>query len=398
MLAEAKKLSSKIVAYRRRIHENPELGFQEFKTALLVQEALQEIGLQEVKTEVGGTGVTVDIGPKEGPRIGIRADMDALPILEKVQHSFKSKNSGVMHACGHDAHTAMLLGAAELLQKRYMADPASWSGGVRLLFQPSEESFDSQGVSGATAMIEDQALSEVDSVIALHVNSTRPSGQLEFCSGYALAAVDSFEGWVEGDGGHGAMPHQGVDPLFLLSSILPQLYGIPSRRINPVEKCVVSIGQISGGSAPNVIPSEVYVQGTIRSLDDTVRERLWQEVEQCFALAKGLGGTHRFKLTKGYPALLNHAFVNDWLRDTSVDLVGQSSVVERQAPLSMGAEDFAYMTQSAPGAMFMLGAAVPGGGAHHTPAFDIEEDIFPLGSAILAETAFRFVTGKLTQL
>ena len=396
MLTEAKQLSSKIVAYRRQIHENPELGFQEFKTAQLVQDALQELGLQDVKTQVGRTGVTVDIGPKEGPRIGIRADMDALPIHEEVEHPFKSTHAGVMHACGHDAHTAMLLGAAELLHNRYQAAASTWKGSVRLLFQPSEEAFDAQGVSGATAMIEDQAMQHVNSVIALHVNSTHPSGHVEICSGHALAAVDSFEAWVEGDGGHGAMPHQGSDPLFMLSSILPQLYGIPSRRINPTEKCVVSLGQISGGSAPNVIPSEVYVQGTIRSLDEAVREQLWQEIEQCFVLAEALGGRYRFQLTKGYPAMLNHAHVNAWLKDTTVDLAGSTALIEKEAPLSMGAEDFAYMTQAAPGAMFMLGAAVPGGGAHHTPTFDIDEDVFPLGTAILAETAHRFVTGELT--
>lgn len=396
MLAEAKQLSSKIAAYRRQIHQHPELGFQEFKTAQLVQEALQELGLQDVQTQVGRTGVTVDIGPQEGPRIGIRADMDALPIHEEVQHPFQSVHAGVMHACGHDAHTAMLLGAAELLHNRYQAAASPWNGSVRLLFQPSEEAFDAQGISGATAMIEDQALQDVDSVIALHVNSTRPTGSVEICSGYALAAVDSFEAWIEGDGGHGAMPHQGVDPLFLLSAVLPQLYGIPSRRIDPVAKCVVSIGQISGGAAPNVIPSEVYVQGTIRSLDETVRERLWQEIEQCFALTETLGGRYRFKLAQGYPAMRNHAHVNAWLKDATVDLAGSAAVVEKEAPLSMGAEDFAYMTQAVPGAMFMLGAAVPDGGAHHTPAFDIDETVFPLGTAILAETAHRFVTGKLT--
>ncbi len=397
MLAEAKQLRAKIVAYRRHIHENPELGFQEFKTARLVQDALQELGLQDIKTQVGRTGVTVDIGPAEGPCIGIRADMDALPILEEVDHPFKSTNAGVMHACGHDAHTAMLLGTAELLHNRYRAHGAAWAGRVRLLFQPSEESFDAQGVSGATAMIQDQAMQNVDSVIALHVNSTQPAGKVEICSGYALAAVDSFEAWIEGDGGHGAMPHQGVDPLFLLSSILPQLYGIPARRINPVEKCVISLGQISGGSAPNVIPSEVYVQGTVRSLDETVRAQLWQEIEQGFALAEALGGGYRFKLSQGYPAMLNHAHVNDWLKDATVDLAGSTALVEKEAPLSMGAEDFAYMTQAAPGAMFMLGAAVPGGGAHHTPTFDIDEDVLPLGTAILAETAHRFVTGRLIQ-
>lgn len=398
MLAEAERLKSKLVSYRRQIHANPELSFQEFETARLVQDALQELGLTRVRSQVGRTGVTADIGPEGGPCMGVRADMDALPIEEKTDLSFKSDNPGVMHACGHDAHTAMLLGAAELLRTHYQAHPDIWQGSVRLIFQPSEEAFDSQGVSGATAMITDQALDDVDNVIAIHVNSTKPAGEVEISDGYALAAVDTFEAWIQGDGGHGAMPHQGVDPLFLLSSILPQIYGVPSRRISPVEKCVVSVGQISAGSVPNVIPSEVFVKGTIRSLDADVREQLWREVENCFKAAEALGGGYRFQLTKGYPAMLNDSQVNEWLKETTLDLAGPQALTQKEGPFSMGAEDFAYMTQAASGAMIMLGAAVPGGGAHHTPTFDISEDVLPLGSAILAETALRYVTRRFSSL
>lgn len=393
MLQEARKVQSKVVAYRREIHRNPELGFKEFKTAALVADALAEIGTQDIRTQVGRTGVTATIGPVHGPVIGIRADMDALPIEEQVDHPFKSGNPGVMHACGHDAHTAMLLGAAEILQQDYASQPEAWRGRVKLLFQPAEEGFDDTGTSGATAMIDDEAVEELDHVIALHVNSTRPTGEVAVCRGDALAAVDSFEAWVRGDGGHGAMPHQGVDPLFLLSAILPQLYGIPSRRISPKDKCVVSLGQISGGAASNVIPAEVYLQGTIRSLSDDVRQQLWREIEQCFKVAETLGGTYEFRLHKGYPAMINDSEVTDWLEGAAVHLAGPEAIDRPEAPFSMGAEDFAYMTRAVPGSMFMLGAAVENGGAHHTPLFDIDEEAFPMGVAMLAETARRYVTG-----
>ena len=394
MLQQARDIHSKVIAYRRQIHRNPELGFQEFQTATLVAEALAEIGVQDVKTQIGRTGVTALIGPAEGPTLGIRADMDALPIEEQVDSEFKSENPGVMHACGHDAHSAMLLGTAELLQLHYTNNSDDWQGRVKLLFQPAEEGFDDTGTSGATAMIDDQALADLDQVIALHVNSQRPTGEVSLCSGEALAAVDSFEAWVRGTGGHGAMPHQGIDPLHLLSSILPMIYAIPSRRINPKEKCVVSLGQISGGAASNVIPAEVYLQGTIRSLSNIVRQQLWEEVEQCFRTAEVLGGSYEFRLHKGYPAMVNDRSVTSWLEKSAVGLFDANTITKPEPPYSMGAEDFAYMSSEVPGSMFMLGAKVENGGAHHTPLFDIDEDAFPVGMAVLAETARRFVTGQ----
>ncbi len=392
MLDKAKALHDELIRLRRDIHAHPELGFQEFRTAALVADTLTELGI-DVKTGVGRTGVVGQIGTGDGPTIAIRADMDALPILQKSDAPYKSQNEGVMHACGHDSHTAMLLGAAHLL-KQSLAD-GNWQGNVRFLFQPSEEAFDADGVSGATAMIADGALEGVDAVIALHVASDYPAGELRFQDGYSLANVDSFKAWVRGDGGHGAYPHTGSDPLHMLSIILPAIYAIPSRRINPLRGCVVSLGQVSGGAAPNVIPNEVYIQGTIRSYHDDVREQLWAEVENAFKLSEQMGGSYEFELAKGYPAMFNNEQVNEWLRDVAKEIGEETAVLNTE--FGMGAEDFAYMTREAKGAMFMLGAAIDDGITrhHHTDIFDIDESVLPVGAAILAETARRFVTGKI---
>ena len=393
MLNKAQALTDELVRLRRDIHRHPELGFQEFRTAALVADTLTELGI-EVQTGIGRTGVVGQIGTGDGPTIAIRADMDALPILEKNEADYCSQNDGVMHACGHDAHTAILLGAAHLLKQSF--GEGNWHGNVRFLFQPSEEAFDTNGVSGATAMIDDNALDGVDAVIALHVWSARPSGEVYFQDGYSLAAVDSFEAWIRGDGGHGAYPHTGSDPLYMLGPILTALYAIPSRKINPLSPCVVSLGQISGGSIHNVIPNAVFLQGTIRSQEASVREQLWVEIERALKLSQLMGGEYELRIDKGYPAMFNDAQVNGWLRLTAQDLVGETAVINTQ--FGMGAEDFAYMTQKTKGAMFMLGAALPDRITrnHHTDIFDIDENALPQGAAILAETANRFVTGELT--
>ena len=395
MRKRAQGIASEISRLRREIHRHPELGFREFRTAGLVAETLQEIGGIEVQTEVGRTGVVGRLGTGDGPTIAIRADMDALPIQEKNDVDYASQNDGVMHACGHDAHTAILLGAAHLLKQSFQEE--EWEGNVRFLFQPSEEQFDENGISGATAMIEDGALEDVDAVIALHLWSTRPAGQCLFYDGYSLASVDAFTAWVRGSGGHGAYPHQGRDPLFMLGPILNALYAIPSRRINPLQANVVSLGEIHGGSAENVIPKEVKLSGTIRALDLDVREQLWQEVERALKLSETLGGSYEFQLNKGYPCLHNDPAVNVWLREAARAVNGPEMIFEE--PFGMGAEDFAYMAQEAPGAMFMLGASLEDGveRGHHTEVFDIDERALPVGAAILAETARRFVTRKSEQ-
>jgi amidohydrolase len=392
MLEKAQAIADELVRLRRDIHQHPELGFQEFRTAALVADTLAELGI-EAQTGIGRTGVMAQIGSGTGPTIAIRADMDALPIIEKNDVVYKSKNEGVMHACGHDAHTAILLGAAHLLKQSLAED--NWQGNVRFLFQPSEEAFDANGISGASAMLDDAALTGVDAVIALHVWSNAPSGEFHFQDGFSLAAVDQFKAWVRGDGGHGAYPHTGSDPLFMLGPILNAIYAIPSRWINPLRPAVVSLGQVSGGTVSNVIPKEVYLQGTIRSHQEEVRQQLWAELERALKLSETLGGSYELDIIKGYPSLFNDETVNEWMRDVARELVGETAVTE--AEFGMGAEDFAYMAQAAPGAMFMLGAATPDGVVrhHHTETFDIDERVLPLGAAVLAETARRFVTGQL---
>ena len=357
MLEQANQLAGELVNIRRDLHQHPELSFQEFRTAALVADTLREIGGYAIRTGVGRTGVVAEMGTGDGPTIAIRGDMDALPITEESQQPYVSTSNGVMHACGHDAHTAILLGVAHLLRQSYQEE--EWRGNVRLLFQPAEETFDADGISGATAMIQDGALENIDAVIALHVASNRPAGECHFSDGFGLAAVDTFEGWINGDGGHGAYPHLGSDPIFILGHVLNALYAIPSRRIDPLQPVVVSVGQVHGGAAENIIPNEVRVRGTIRSLDPDIRQRLWQEIEGCFKLADAMGGSGRCHITKGYPAMFNNAQVNDWMRGTTQDLFGPGTVVNTS--FGMGAEDFAYMVQEADGAMFMLGAATPDG-------------------------------------
>ena len=392
MLDKAKALNDEIVRLRRLIHANPELSFQEFQTAALVADTLSEIGGYTVRTQVGKTGVVAELG-ESGPVIAIRADMDALPIVEANDVSYASRTPGVMHACGHDAHTAILLGVAHLLRQSYAEE--RWDGRVRLLFQPAEEAFDENDISGATAMITDQALEGVDAVIALHVSSDKPSGHFMFQDGPSLAAVDSFDAWIYGDGAHGAYPHTGSDPLYMLAPILTAIYPIPSRRINPLYPSVVSVGQVSGGATTNVIPNEVLLKGTMRSMSTEVREQLWRELENALRMSELMGGRYKLNITKGYPPMVNDQEANNWMRQVTTDLLSHDAVVESQ--FGMGAEDFAYMTQKAKGAMFMLGAAMPEGPArhHHTAIFDIDENILVPGAAVLAETARRFVTGNL---
>jgi amidohydrolase len=393
MLDKAKALASELIRLRRDIHRHPELSFQEVRTARLVAETLQEIGGITIRTGVGKTGVVGEMGTGQGPTIAIRADMDALPILEKTGAAYASVNPGVMHACGHDAHTAILLGVAHLLKDSFAQD--GLQGKVRFLFQPSEENCDEEGISGAPRMIADGALEGVDAIIALHVDSTLPCGVNAIGSGWTSAAVDSFEAWLTASGGHGAMPHLATDPLWMLGPVLMSLHGIVARKIDPLRPAVVSLGQIHAGAASNVIPKEVYLQGTLRSFDPDVREQLIAEVERALSVVRPLGGDYRLDIQRGYPAGWNDPTVTAWLATTSADLLGAESV--KNESVSMGAEDFAFMGQKAPGAMIMVGAALPDKVArnHHTDIFDIDEGSLPIGAAILAETARRFLTGEV---
>jgi len=388
MMQRSHQLQDELTRLRREIHRHPELAFQEVRTAALVADTLREIGGFEVRTQVGKTGVVASMGTGDGPTIGIRADMDALPLHEANSHGFASQTPGAMHACGHDAHTAILLGVAHLLKHEFAT--GRLRGNVRLLFQPAEE-LGGDGVSGAPLMIRDGALAGVDHVIALHVASEKPLGTVGIVRGPVTAAADGFRGWIRGTGGHGAYPHQGTDPIAMTAAVIQALNSIVSRRIDPMYPAVCSLGLVQGGAAFNVIPAEVQLAGTLRSFDTAIRERLFAEVERAFALAEALGGSYQLELQRGCPPGINDATVAQWLDDVASAVVG-SEQVDRQT-VGMAGEDFAYMQQHAPGAMMMLGAAVGDmNRPHHTPVFDIDERAMPIGAAILAETVRRHLT------
>ncbi len=386
-LEQARALQDEIIAWRRDIHMHPELGFEEFRTAKMVAEALNNMGI-EAETGVGKTGVVARIG--EGrPAIGIRADMDALPIQETHDVPYASQTPGVMHACGHDAHTAILLGVAKILNSMENRPP----GEIRLLFQPSEERADEENKSGAMRMIEDQALEDLDAVIALHVSSSTESGKIEIRSGYAMANVDSFYATIYATGAHGASPHKGTDPVYMLAQLLNIIYGIPSRRIDPIRPVVISIGAIHAGDATNVIPAEVRLNGTIRSYDDETRKQLRDELDKAFGVVRAMGGDYKLDFEIGYDATYNDPEVCELMEKVATEMFGEEAL--KAGEPGMGAEDFGYMARKAPGAMFFLGAQYDEQNrGHHTPLFDINEDALPVGTAMLAETTLRLLQQK----
>jgi amidohydrolase len=387
MLERAHALADEMSRLRREIHKHPELAFEEVRTAALVADTLREIGGIDIRTQVGKTGVVGDLGFGDGPTIAIRADMDALPLHEATGLAHASTTAGKMHACGHDAHTAILLGVAHLLKQEFAS--GQLKGRVRFLFQPAEE-LGGDGVSGAPLMMKDGALEGVDHAIALHVVSEMPLGQAGMVRGPVTAAGDGFRGIVKATGGHGAYPHLGGDPIAIAASVIQALNAIVSRKIDPMYPAVCSLGVVRGGAAFNVIPAEVELAGTLRSFDPAIREQLFAEVENAFALAKAMGGDYTLELQRGYPPGINDATVAQWMDDVASGFLG-ADAIDRHT-VGMAGEDFAYMQQQVPGAMLMLGASVGDmNRPHHTPVFDIDERCMPIGAAILAETVRRYL-------
>ena len=387
-MERAEAIQEELVRFRRTIHAHPELSFQERQTAEFVATTLREIGVTQIKT-CGGHGVVGTISGGVGPTIAIRADMDALPIQESGTHVYRSKHDGVMHACGHDAHTAMLLGVAKLLVEDLRN--GIFQGTVKLIFQPAEEATDESGLSGASHMILDGVLDDVEAAVALHVCPWQPVGVIQVNDGESMANVDVFEGVIAGTGGHGGYPHVGSDPIWMLSAVLPVLYGIVNRRISPLETAVASIGEIHAGSASNVIPDEVRVVGTFRSYSAEARESLTIELEHAFKVAEALGGTYQFHVEHGEPALRNEPRINRIIERAAVALDREIEIA--RGPFGLGGEDFAYMAERVPAAMFFLGSAMPDGISRelHTPIFDIDERCLPIGTAILTKTAHEML-------
>lgn len=381
MLKRAEELASEIVRIRRAIHRRPELGFEEVETAALIAETLRSLGIR-MKTGVGKTGVVGYLGT-EGPTVALRADMDALPIEELNEVPYKSQVPGKMHACGHDAHVAMLLGAAMLLTEEELP------GQVRLLFQPCEERQDEEGKTGATRMVEEGAMEGVDVVVGQHVYEQLETGYIYLSSGPFLSAGDNFEAVIRGESCHGAYPHLGVDAIFIAGHAISAIYGILSRRIDPVKPALISLGSIHGGEASNILPAEVRLGGTIRYLEEGIREEVHDELRSALEIARALGGDYDLSITEVVPPLANDERVTEVVRGAAVEVLGDDRIL----PLlpEMGGEDFAFLAKEAPGAYFGLGVKKGEMAPAHNPRFDIDEDALPIGAAILAESALRLL-------
>lgn len=389
LAAEAEEIKQQLIDWRRHIHQYPELSFEEYHTAHFVAETLRSFKGIAVQTNIAKTGVIATLTKGTGKTIAIRADMDALPIEEKTGHSFQSEKEGVMHACGHDAHTAILLGAAKLLSQK--AEIGSFEGTIKFIFQPAEEKTDEEGLSGAPRMMEEGILDEVDAALALHMCPWHSVGTIQVNDGYSMANVDVFHGTIKGTGGHGGYPHLGTDPVWMLGSVLQNFYSISARRVSALETAVASIGEIHTGTASNIIPEEVAVTGTLRSYSPEARDRLAAEIKKAFKVVEPLGGSYTFAVERGEPALNNHATINEVIKQTARELYPAIAIDEQ--PFGLGGEDFGYMTREIPGAMFFLGCALPDGINRdlHTNIFDIDERCLPIGTAILSEAALKLL-------
>jgi amidohydrolase len=385
MLKQSHAISEELIEWRRDFHMHPEIGFELHRTSKIVADELEKMGYR-VRRGVGKTGVVAEIG-EGGKVIAIRADMDALPILEQNEYEYVSQNPGAMHACGHDSHTAMALGAALLLSKEKLP------GRVRFLFQPCEETADEEGRSGAQRMAAEGAMDGVDYIIAQHVDPQKPVGTIGINAGACSGGVDTWYGTIKGVGGHGAHPNKTVDPFYILAHVIIALNGIISRRINPFEPAVVSIGSINGGFTENVIPEIVKLSGTLRFTDMEVHKQIREEMRRAFEIAKTLGGDYELRFEYGGPPMINDKLVSGVIEETAKDLLGADNVHEIEKTL--GAEDYGEFLKHAPGAMFTLGTQKKGHEAYllHHPKFDIDERAMPIGTAMLAETAMRFLQG-----
>ena len=383
MLKQAHAISEELIEWRRDFHMHPEIGFELHRTSKIVADELEKMGYR-VKRGVGRTGVVAEIG-EGGKLIAIRADMDALPILEQNDYEYASRTPGTMHACGHDSHTAMALGAALLLSKEKLP------GRIRFLFQPCEETTDEEGKSGAQRMSAEGAMDGVDYVIAQHVDPSNPVGTIGINAGPSSGGVDAWYATISGKGGHGAHPDKTVDPFYLLAHVILALNGIVSRRINPFEPAVVSIGSISGGFTENVIPENVKLTGTLRFTDEAVHRQIHAEMKRAFEVARALGGNYELQFEIGGPPMVNDKLVSEVIERAGRDLLGDDNVHEIQKTL--GAEDFGEFLKHAPGAQFTLGTRKAGHEDYllHHPKFDLDERALPIGTAMLVETAKRFL-------
>lgn len=378
--ALAQQYATEFIDIRRHLHAHPELSYQEFETSKFVQGKLTEFGIPfEVKATTGVVGLIKGKNP-QSRIIALRADMDALPIKEENDIPYKSKNEGVMHACGHDVHTACLLGAAKILAE--LKD--EWEGTVKLIFQPGEE----KNPGGASLMIKDGVLENPtpQAILALHVNTILEVGQLSFRGGKVMASADEIYITVKGKGGHAASPHLTVDPILISSHLVIALQQLVSRNNNPFNPSVLSITSFNAGNTTNVIPNEVKLMGTFRAMDEEWRFKAHELIRKITTdLVTSMGGTVDLHIDVGYPCVMNNEKVNANARKKAEEYMGAKNVSETE--LRMGAEDFGYYAQQIPACFYRLGTMNKAKGITagvHTPVFNIDESAIEIGMGMMA--------------
>lgn len=386
LLERAKVLAPELVDIRRDIHQHPEVGFAEHRTSQLVFNYLEQHGL--TPQIVAGTGVVATLrGNSPGRTIAIRADMDALTVTEQAEHDYTSKTPGIMHACGHDGHTAILLGTAKLL-----SELKDIPGNVKFIFQPAEE-----GPGGALPMIEAGVLDNptVHAMLGLHIGTVQyTAGQIAVRYGAACAAPDNIEIVVKGKGGHGGHPHGAIDAIVTAGHLIVALQSIVSREIDPVASVVLSLGTVRGGYRENVIADEVTLTGTVRTLSPEIRRSMPERIERIVkGVCDSFRSTYAFSYTEGYPSLHNDDSMAALVETVAQEVLGTANVFRAPYP-TMGGEDFSYFAEKVPACFFMLGATNSAKQCDyviHHPKFNFDEDAIPVGMAVLAETALTYL-------
>ncbi|WP_299485230.1 M20 family metallopeptidase [Acaryochloris sp. IP29b_bin.137] len=375
-----------LVSWRRHLHQYPELGFKEHLTAKFVAQRLTEWGIAH-QTGIAETGIVATIaGEQPGPVLAIRADMDALPIQEENPVSYRSRHDGIMHACGHDGHTAIALGTARYLSQHRQ----DFAGTVKLIFQPAEES-----PGGAKPMIEAGVLKnpEVDAIIGLHLWNNLPLGTVGVKSGPLMAAVDLFECKIQGKGGHGAMPHQTTDAVVISAQVVNALQTIVARHVNPLDSAVVTVGQLHAGTASNVIADSSFMSGTVRYFDPDLAHRIEPRMQDILTgVCQSWGATYDLNYWRLYPPVINDAAIADLIRSVSTDVMETPAGVVPNCQ-TMGGEDMSFFLQAVPGCYFFLGSANTERGLaypHHHPQFDFDETALAMGVEIFVRCVERF--------
>lgn len=381
----ANQIHSDVVANRRHLHANPELSFHEYETCAYVAQKLDELGIEYKKMANTGLVALIKGAKQSDAVVALRADMDALPIVEANDVVYKSKNQGVMHACGHDVHTSSLLGTAKILTEL----KNEFGGTVKLIFQPAEEKLP----GGANMMIKEGVLEnpKPDAVLGQHVMPLIESGKVGFRSGKYMASTDEIYVTVHGKGGHGAQPQQNIDPVLITSHIIIALQQIISRVADPKTPSVLSFGKVIANGATNVIPNEVYLEGTFRTMDEDWRAKAHEKMKKMAeGIAEAMGGSCDFNIVRGYPFLINEEVLTAAARDYAEDYLGKENVLDLD--IWMAAEDFAYYSQVSDACFYRLGTGNVSRGitsSVHTPTFDVDEDSLRLSTGLMTYIALK---------